>query len=100
MSVLHIATEPLAPSASASASRESHPASPVNASPVNPEDGLGLSACHGILQEHRGHISREPLDDGAMLLRVELPSLEAAPAKPKPSKDPIAPVLWRSRPYA
>jgi signal transduction histidine kinase len=95
MSILHIATEPLAVSASAKTKPES-----VNSSPINPEDGLGLSACHGILQEHRGHISREPLDDGAMLLRVELPSLEAVPAKPKPAKDSIAPALWRSRPYA
>ncbi len=91
VSVLHMATEPLPPSVSANS---------TTYFPLNSEDELGLSACHGILQEHRGHISREPLDEGAMLLRVELPSLESVPAKPKASKDSTVPVLWRSRPYA
>ena len=105
-SVLLIATEPPAALASANLGAASpvHPSpidgSPMNPSPTNPEDGLGLSACHGILQEHRGHISREPLEDGAMLLRVELPSIESGPLKPKPSKDPTVPMLLRSRPYA
>jgi K+-sensing histidine kinase KdpD len=66
-------------------------------SAVDPEDGLGLSACQGILQEHRGCISRECGEDGAMRLRVELPVAESAPAK---SKEATAPVLWQSRPYA
>jgi signal transduction histidine kinase len=101
ISVLLIATEPLAASASASLGAASpvHP-SPITPSPINPEDGLGLSACHGILQEHRGHISREPLENGAMLLRMELPSIESAPVKPKPPKESSVPMLLRSRPYA
>ena len=70
---------------------------PTPASPVDPEDGLGLSACQGILQEHHGQISREPREDGAMLLRVELPVTESAPAK---AKESTVPVLWQSRPYA
>jgi light-regulated signal transduction histidine kinase (bacteriophytochrome) len=65
--------------------------------PEDPEDGLALSACEGILQEHRGQIFREPRADGAVLLRVELPATESVPAKPK---EATVPVLWQSRPYA
>ncbi|HET9307088.1 MAG TPA: histidine kinase dimerization/phospho-acceptor domain-containing protein [Candidatus Sulfotelmatobacter sp.] len=63
------------------------------------EDSLSLSACQGILQEHRGQISRELSSDGSVLLRVELPASDLAPAKTK-SKDATVPVLWQSRPYA
>ena len=66
-------------------------------SPVDPEDGLGLSACQGILQEHRGHVSREDNAEGATVLRVELPMTESAPPK---AKESTVPVLWQSRPYA
>jgi signal transduction histidine kinase len=65
--------------------------------PADPEDALGMSACQGILQEHRGQISRECREDGAMLLRVELPITESAPAK---AKESTVPVLWQPRPYA
>jgi len=65
--------------------------------PVDPDDGLALSACEGILQEHRGQISRERREDGSTLLRVELPITESAPAR---SKDSTVPALWQSRPYA
>ena len=90
ISILQIATEamPALPTASTRA-----------ASLVDPEDGLGLSACQGILQEHHGHISREPREDGAMLLRVELPATEPVPAKAKQSKATV-PVMWQSQPYA
>ena len=90
VSVLQIATEPLVSLASGS----------TRAPQSYPEDGLGLSACQGILQEHRGHISRESRDDGAMLLRVELPATITAPAREKQSKEATVPVLWQSRPYA
>jgi signal transduction histidine kinase len=88
ISVLQIATEPIPPVASGSDQLSS---------PVDPEDGLGLSACRGILQEHHGQISRQRREDGVILLRVELPATESAPAK---SKDATVPVLWQSRPYA
>jgi signal transduction histidine kinase len=65
--------------------------------PLDPEDGLGLSACQGILQDHCGRISREHREDGALFLRVELPASDSAPSKPKES---TVPVLWQSRPYA
>jgi signal transduction histidine kinase len=69
------------------------------ASPDELQDSLGLSACQGILQEHRGLISRQLRLDGAMSLRVELPSIETAPAKSK-EKESTVPVLWQSRPFA
>ena len=78
-------------------------AAPVNlaadgpAPPVDLEDGLGLSACQGILQEHHGQISQERRENGTLLLRMELPVTESAPVKPK---DSTVPVMWQSQPYA
>ena len=86
-SVILIATEPMLPLVGAT---------PVDA-PDDLEDGLGLSACQGILQEHRGYISREPSEDGAMRLRVYLPVTASAPTK---ARESTVPVLWQSRPYA
>jgi signal transduction histidine kinase len=82
---------------------ESVPSPPVpdeNFSQIDPEDGLGLAACHGILHEHRGEISRERREDGAILLRMELPHIESAPARSKESSGSTVPVLWQSQPYA
>ena len=59
------------------------------------EDNLGLSACQGIVQEHRGVISSEQREDGRILLRVELPATAAVPVKGK-EKTPTVPVLWQS----
>jgi signal transduction histidine kinase len=87
-SVLRIATEPMPRNPLANT-----PASP----PVDPEDSLGLNACQGILQEHHGRISQERRDDGAMVLRVELPITASAPAR---TQESTLPVLWQSRPFA
>jgi signal transduction histidine kinase len=87
-SVLQIATEPM----------PGNPLTHSQASPDDPEDSLGLSACQGILQEHRGRVSQERRDDGAMVIRVELPITASAPARTKPES--TVPVLWQSRPYA
>jgi signal transduction histidine kinase len=89
--VLLIATEsrPLEPSLNSS--------TPALGLSAEPEDGLALSACEGILQEHRGQLSRERREDGATLLRVEIPITESAPAR---TKESTVPVLWQSRPYA
>ena len=65
--------------------------------PADSESNLALSACQGILQEHRGRVCRESTTDGSMQLRVELPASESAPPKPK---EATVPVLWQSRPYA
>lgn len=80
--ILQIATEALpgAPNASA-----------------DPDEGLALSACQGILQEHRGQIAHQRRDDGAITLRVELPASASPPAK---TKESTVPVLWQSHPYA
>ena len=88
IAVLQIATEPIPSSPSAGGETSCS---------ISPEDGLGLSACQGILQEHHGQISRERREDGAMALRVELPVTESTPAK---TKESTVPVLWQSRPYA
>ena len=61
------------------------------------EEALGLSACQGILQEHRGGISREVSKDGTLLLRVEIPVTQSAPSR---AKEATVPVMWQSRPYA
>jgi two-component system NtrC family sensor kinase len=87
-SLLQIATEPM-PSAATGNS---------TTLPLDSEDTLGMSACRGILQEHRGQISDELRADGAMLLRIELPITESAPAR-TPQQSTV-PVLWQSRPYA
>jgi len=89
VSVLQIATEPM-PQRSAVGSDA--------ASPLDPEDSLGLSACQGILQEHRGQVLRERREDGSLLLRVDLPATEPTPAAK--TKDPTVPVLWQSQPSA
>ena len=90
--VLQITTEPTPPDRLAS-----DPTSPPASNSTGPEDGLGLSACQGILQEHRGHILCQRQEDGAIMLRVELPITESAPSKPKTS---TVPVMWQSQPYA
>lgn len=71
------------------------PSTPGNSSAD--EDSLSLSACQGILQEHRGQIFRELGPDGSLLLRVEIPAADAAPAR---TKESTVPELWQSRPYA
>ena len=76
---------------------EAVPAASNATSPADSEEGLGLSACQGILQEHRGQIAHERRDDGAIVLRVELPASTSAPPK---TKDSTVPVLWQSQPYA
>jgi len=83
MSILQLVTEPMSGGEKGAS--------------VDPEDGLALSACQGILQEHRGYISFEPREDGVVMLRVELPVTESAPAKVKES---TVPVLWQSQPFA
>ena len=60
------------------------------------EDNLSLSACQGILQEHRGQISFERRPD-MFVLRVELP---ASPAPPEASRETRESMMWQSQPYA
>jgi len=87
MAVLQIVTDPMA----------SAPLAAQPSSPVEPDDGLGLSACQGILQEHHGQISRQLREDGSLLLCVELPVTKSPLATQKES---TVAVLWQSQPYA
>jgi len=86
--VLQIATE---------AMPVAHSGDSQTSSLVDPEDGLGLSACQAILQEHQGQVSLERQEDGAVLLRVELPATDPVAAS---TKESTVPGLWPSRPYA
>ena len=73
--------------------------SSISASAGPPTDAgsdLAMSACRGILQEHRGNLSREMRNNG-ITLSVELPAID--PPAPKADKS-IVPVLWRSQPFA
>lgn len=66
-------------------------------SPLDPEDALGMSACQGILQEHRGRVFRERREDGSLLLCMELPIAVLTAAT---EKVPTTPGMWQSQPYA
>jgi signal transduction histidine kinase len=50
------------------------PADGITAAADESEDALGLSACQGIVREHRGRILCEQGKDGGTTVRVELPS--------------------------
>lgn len=64
---------------------------------VDPEDGLALSACHAILQEHRGRLSLERHEDGVLLIRIELPPADSVR---EPAAESTPPALLQSQPYA
>jgi len=81
--ILRIGTDPVRSSDSDSSS--------------NSGDVLALSACQGILQEHRGLLTCEHHENGSLLLEVELPAAEAVPAN---AKEATVPVMWQSRPFA
>lgn len=82
--VLQILTEPLAAPAGAELDAAQNGSS------------LGLSACHGILQEHRGRISSERREDGSVLMRVELPAMDSTPSAVRDS----GAALWQPQPFA
>jgi two-component system NtrC family sensor kinase len=45
--------------------------------PVGQGTGLGLSACYGIIEEHRGKILCENRPEGGAIFRIELPAAGA-----------------------
>jgi signal transduction histidine kinase len=59
--------------------------------------GMGLSACQGILQQHRGKISWQHGQETSLLIRVELPVIP-----PAPERSPAAgvPVMWQPQSFA
>jgi signal transduction histidine kinase len=87
-SVLQIATAPLAIESVANS---------ASSSLVDAEEGLGLSACQGILQEHRGQISCQRCGDAVLLFRIELPATDSVPVK---TPGVTVPGLWQSQPFA
>ncbi len=70
---------------------------PLPMSSPEQDDTVGLSACQGIVQEHRGRVFRAQREDGRYVLRVELPALDPSPGSVKETK---APAMWQSQPYA
>lgn len=80
---------------------QAQPSSTTNSdtgcSPLDPEDALGLTACHGILQEHHGRVFGDRREDGSLLLCVELPAAVGAPAA---AKESTGGVTWQSQPSA
>jgi signal transduction histidine kinase len=93
-SILQIATEAMDSAAGRDAKPSAVDSAPLSA-PDDTQDGLALSACQGIVQEHRGSISSVTTSDGAFLLRIELPVVEVAS-----KSDPAIAALWQTRPSA
>ncbi len=63
--------------------------------------GLGLSACRGILQQHRGRILWSQEQNAGTMIRIELPVMTPAPEKRQ--EKPLAaglPGMWRPQPFA
>ena len=65
--------------------------------PAEPLSGLGLSACQGILQQHRGKILWRQDQNAGPTIRVEIPVIPPAPEKPAAAG---VPVMWQSQPFA
>jgi signal transduction histidine kinase len=85
-----------APSTSA-ASEGATEADAPNPSDAQPLLGLGLSACQGILQQHRGTISWQRDAGSGTSIRVELPVIAPAPEKLVAT---AAPAKWQPQPFA
>jgi len=47
--------------------------------------GLGLSACYGIIREHRGSISCTNRLEGGTTIRIEIPCTEELPVVKEPA---------------
>ena len=62
---------------------------------LDPEDALGLTACQGILQEHRGRVFGERREDGSLLLCMELPAAVLGPTNTQQAR--VA-AMWQSQP--
>ncbi len=60
---------------------------------------LGLSACHGIVQEHLGRIVCQSVPSRGTAICVELPVMEHGITAPAVT-EAGSPALWQSQPYA
>lgn len=74
---------------------------PPDPDSLRPLSGLGLSACQGILKQHRGRILWENEQNTGVATRIEIPV--TAPATQETSESPATagvPGMWRSQPFA
>jgi signal transduction histidine kinase len=73
---------------------------PPDPDSLRPLSGLGLSACQGILKQHRGRILWENEQNTGVAIRIEIPV--TAPAVQETSGSPAAgvPGMWQSQPFA
>jgi signal transduction histidine kinase len=72
-----------------------------NPDSARPLSGLGLSACQGILQQHRGRILWEQEQSASIAIRIEIPIIP--PAAQKTSENSTSaglPGMWQSQPFA
>ncbi|MFZ3189945.1 MAG: histidine kinase dimerization/phospho-acceptor domain-containing protein [Candidatus Sulfotelmatobacter sp.] len=62
---------------------------------TQPLSDMGLSACQGILNQHRGKISWQNSPEAGITMRLELPITSAGP-----EKSPAAAGMWQPQPSA
>jgi signal transduction histidine kinase len=74
---------------------------PPDPDSLRPLSGLGLSACQGILQQHRGRILWENEQNSGVAIRIEIPVIPPAAQKPSEKSTPAElPGMWQSQPFA
>jgi len=74
---------------------------PADPDSLRPLSGLGLSACQGILQQHRGRILWEHEQNAGVAIRIEIPIIPPAAQKSSEKSTPAAlPGMWQSQPFA
>jgi signal transduction histidine kinase len=83
-----------APNAALSSTVEANDSDPASPQLLS---GLGLSACRGILEQHRGKISWQHSQEAGLVIRVELPVIAPGPEKFSAAG---VPVMWQPQPFA
>jgi signal transduction histidine kinase len=74
---------------------------PSDLDSARPLSGLGLSACQGILQQHRGRILWQQEQGTSIAIRIEIPITLPAQQKPSEGSSPATlPGMWQSQPFA
>jgi len=66
-------------------------------SAIPPMCSLGLTACQGILQQHKGKICWVLRRDRGIEIRIEIPVIAAGLEKSSPA---AVPVMWQAQPSA